>query len=1002
MEVLPKENVSPFLYVRVDSLHSLTAESVETNLALPVEGALRTVPGIMSYRSSINQRGVAISMYFKPGTDLDLTQFQVQEALQSLANVGLLDMKKVNTLRFNPEASAVMQISVSHKNIKDPARVIREELKTKLEAIPEISKIEIQGLEPLLFQYKVSHSKLKEIQQPVSDFLTSVRPQSYREVIGQIPYTAPNHLTSVKAYLKEPALKDIESATVKKKDGIALLNIADKRIIEKSNYAVVHKDQMATVFVEIYNKDSANLFDLKKHVQETLENTKTQPNDLSKLEYEFVLDRTQDLQAALDDVISSLIQSVIISFLVILVFFRHLSLTTLIASTVPLSLTMTVLILLLKGASLNLLTLAGLVLSVGLVVDNAVVVVERIQQFQKAGKDIILAAAMGAQDMAPALLMSTLATIIIFLPVAFLDGNDTFIAILKSFQLPMIASLLAAYFIALLFVPLIYPFIPAKNDKSEEIKMTENSNQKKLYPYFLWIQKHRNNLLFLVVISSAFLFKEVKNIQAVDIESPRDPYTQISVKYGDEVSIEKKRNLFIKVKEALLSAKNDLEYNFLITDFNPDFNSGVIQIFPNKSDDWETTCKLLDERVGQFIKNWKSPPGESLALGYGSYVAGVWQPKTTIRLSGTTMSKLLNVQAELKEKISSLEGIEKVYTAEQESGQKVFSFIPSVYALKQAGINIADLSKELTSFNSNLSLQNLDHNGLLVSASVSVGDGKTFDIEELQNTTLSGKSGQSVLIKDLGKFEPIYSLSSISRKEGVVEANMAAYFKPDTNAEQQRKLRDEINMIVQNHSFPPGYGPPVDLKSQRIAEQERQSLFVVLLAVLLIYLILASLFESILVPIAIMLTVPLAVLFGVAGLYYLGYHLDVMARISLVMLVGIATNNAIILVDVFKKLQEEGLPISQAIVKGCCQRFRSVVMSTSSTVLGILPVALGNAKLIGIPYATLGISIISGILLSSIVTLLILPAAYQLADGIENWFKQPTTMENPHLSPTEL
>jgi HAE1 family hydrophobic/amphiphilic exporter-1 len=192
--------------------------------------------------------------------------------------------------------------------------------------------------------------------------------------------------------------------------------------------------------------------------------------------------------------------------------------------------------------------------------------------------------------------------------------------------------------------------------------------------------------------------------------------------------------------------------------------------------------------------------------------------------------------------------------------------------------------------------------------------------------------------------------------------------------------------LAQDFRFPPGYGPKKDEANARILEMQKNMIFMITLASLLIYLVLGASFNSLLLPLAVLVTIPGAILSGIFGLWLLSLDLDVMARLSLVILVGIGVNNAIILIDVIQELRLQGFSKCDAVVHGCARRFQAVLMTTAIQVLGVLPVALGNSKIMGIPYASLGITIISGMLLSTVMTLALLPWLYDRLSALEDWW----------------
>lgn len=240
---------------------------------------------------------------------------------------------------------------------------------------------------------------------------------------------------------------------------------------------------------------------------------------------------------------------------------------------------------------------------------------------------------------------------------------------------------------------------------------------------------------------------------------------------------------------------------------------------------------------------------------------------------------------------------------------------------------------------------------------------------------------------DLGNFIMLPTIKNITRQDGTANNKLLLYFHESLNDSDLRMTKLAVKDTIQNFDFPSGYGPPKNESDIRIEEMQQKGDFIIYFSVLLIYLTLASIFESFLIPLAILFTIPLAILFGIAGLLVFGMDLDVMARLSLIILVGSAVNGSIILIDLIQELRRKGYRREEALIQSCVRRFGAVIMSAAIQVLGILPVAMGKAKLMGIPYASLGVSMISGITFSTIMTLILLPLIYELMDRVENRLK---------------
>lgn len=996
IEVMPKENVPPFLFLHVDAKEAMSPERMELALTLPVEGVIRTVSGLMKFTSNTNGRGVNLSLTYKPQTNMDLAEFSLLEALQDLETKGLIDMRGVSVSRVNPEVPAVIKLSLTYDSgLSDPAKTIKEDLRLGLEAIPEISKVEINGIEPLLFEYNIPAFKAQEFGLEGDGLTAFLNFQPLREPMGEAGFGSDRYLTAVNARLILNDLSQLQGQTIGRSSTFTLKEIASERVIDKSKVEISHKNGQNAVFIEIFSKDGANLFDLNNHLLDFIEKTKKENDVLGRVKFETIFNKTDDLKKAINDVFRSLYEAMLITFGIVFLFLRKARPTILISMTIPMTLLITILVLYQRGTSLNILTLSGLILGIGMVVDSAVLVVERIGELRKLGFAPRQAAAEGATDVTSALVMSTLTNAAIFLPVAFIEGGDSFTEILKAFQLPIVASLGASLIVALLFLPVAMIHWKDNLAKQKPVKTSQGvatESSEKILHAFRWLQKRRlvSGALTLLMVTATAGF--VSDINETDIETPRDNYSTLNTKFTAETKPEDRRILFEKLEKEVLAQQKILGFRFIVADFNPQYLNGSILVFPEPSDDPDQSIQTQEIKLKNFLADFQLAPGFQAVLGFGiTNAAGgstALAPMDAFRFTGPKMARLTQLTEEMKVHLKNISGIESVRLDREENGERNMIFIPNEPVILAYGLDLSAISKEISTVMSSASVSNLNLNGKNVGARISfVPEGNFWTIDSLRQVKIRVAEGKYVNLMDLGSVTPMMFTRSVNRTDGIATGKLFVYYRTDGTAQALAETQSAVRKMIADFHFPHGYGPQKTESTARIEDMQNKSQFIIYLSMLLIYLLLASMFESVLLPFAILFTVPLALIFGVAGLKIMGLDLDVMARLSLVILVGIGVNGAIILIDLIEKLRSQGMRREDAVVVGCAQRFKAVVMTAAIQIISVLPVALGKSKIMGIPYSSLGVSIISGMLLSTVVTLIVLPMIYEWLDTIEGRLK---------------
>ncbi len=986
IEVMPKESTPAFLFLRVDGAESSTPEKVELALTIPVEGIVRTLPGLIEYSTSTNGRGTSVSLTYKAKTNLDLAVFNIQEALQDLESQGLLDMRRVNISRLNPDANAVLKLSITHEAIvKNPVALIKDDLRLRLESVAEVSKIEVIGLDPVVYEYGVSLDRLNQFGMSGPDFAARLNFQNFRESIGEASLGSKEFTSAIKARQITSDLSQIRSHSLAKDSALNLSELSQERMVDTAHTQLAHKNGEDAVFIEIFNKDSANLFELNDHLKALIEKIRTENSPLSTLKFEVIFDKTDDLRQAVGEVFKSLFEAMLITFIVVFIFLRRIKQTLLISLAIPVSLMLTIMLLFIKGDSLNILTLSGLILAIGMVIDNAVLIVGRIEELKHKAKRV-LAVSEAASDVSSALLMATLTNAIIFLPVAFIESGDSFTDLLKAFQIPILCSLGSSLIVALFFIPILS--VAFKNRKLVIKDARASRPPEKVVAFFRAIRLRKKPILLVVLVFVVFTAYKIVDINQTDLEDPKDGFTNINIKFTPEVLEPERMRIFLACEKIILERKGEIGFNFVVSDFNSHFLQGTFSVYPKGGQDLEKVIDQQQRRLKQIIPSFPKSAGFSAYIGDANSVMAKSRRSQAFSISGPKTARLMVIEEAIKAKFEKIKGIDSVKLDREESGNRDLVFIPSDDLASQYDMSLSQIAKEISASMGSVSISNLNFNGQVVAAKISLEPNSgEWTLENFKNLQITNRAKKSIRISDLGKIMPMSFLRSISRRSGTSKLRVVAYFDESLEEQSYQNARAELNKVFYKYEFPKGYGPPKDESKKHIEDMQNKSNFIILLAALLIYLLLASMFESFLIPFAILFTVPLAIIFGCAGLLLLKMDLDVMARLSLVILVGIGVNGAIILIDLILHLKAQGYTREEAVVIGCARRLKAVVMSAAIQIISVLPVALGQSKLMGIPYASLGVSIISGMLFSTLITLVILPMAFEFLDELEDRIK---------------
>lgn len=977
VEVMPKDGVPPFLLVRVNTATPQDPRFVEIGVGSAVEGALKTVSRTTSLDSSIDSSGISTSIRFKPKTNLDLATIQITEALAPLDEAGLIDINSVSIIRLNPEAIAIMKISVSNPEGKKlNLNALKEEIRIQFESVKGVAKTEIIAMENPIYELKINSDLLRRNGLSASRFVEFARLQNFSERVGAIysdlqivPVSIKNEDISYDYLLDHPLRFDFPSS---------LASLSNLKIYSKHQSEVVRFNGNDTYFFEIYPKDNANLLNLDKDIHLALAKV-TEGSLGHDLKFETVFNQTDELKGAIDDVFSSLLQAMAITFFIVFLFYRKLNQTLIVNLSIPLTLLVTVLLMYLGKTTLNILSLSGLILGIGMVVDNAVLVIDRIDELnskKKTKKRDAKNIGQAAADVSLALVLSSLTNALIFLPVAFIEGNDGFIDLLRAFQLPIIGSLVASLIVSLLVLPLIK--LAWKGPEAAKVEDERNSfslgMMKKIYRW-------RNFLSIGCIFLFLFMLDRVSEMNSSDIDLPRDPYINLFVKFTGDLKPEEKRKHFIEWESLLLEAKESLKFKFVISEFDPQNHNGILTFYPIVTDDLDKDLDQLQTRLKTFVNTKKNQIGVRVDVGQLEFQLTSGKAKLDFLIEAASQNSGEKLIGEISKFLEKEPGFSHALLEKDDRAEKEIILVPTPGAFEKSGVSVNQIQQSVSPYLSVLNFGSFSKNGgpIDVRAAIVPAQGG-WSLDEVLALPLPLQVG-SVRIGELVNPVIQNGYRGIQRRGGKSQIRLSVFL--DAPSDKIQEVKTSLSKKMGSFNFPLGMGFARDDSAQRVAEMKKKTNFVVLLSVFLIYLVLAAIFESLFLPLAVVFSIPLALVFGAGGLWLLGESLDVMARLGLVILVGVGVNNAIMLIDMITGLRNEGLPRKEAILLGCAKRMRAVLMTTAIQVISVLPVALGKSKLMGIPYSSLGVVIISGMIFSTIITIVVLPVLYELCDNID-------------------
>lgn len=999
LELFPKGFEGQWLQVRVPWRNAPTQEVLE-KVTLPLEEELSTVRGLdgMSSYSRVGMSSVFLS--FKNKTDMDVAYREVRDRVERAKLVFPDDIDKVFIRKEDSSGIPISVIGLAIDNsVSDSYNLVQKEVVLPLSRIDGVATVETQGLEEKEILIEVDKELAESNNLSIYDLAQTMGNDNFTMASGQVRDSGKKYLLRSLAQYKslEELQNKMLSPTVRLKD------VATIKYEEAEKRYMIRVNSKPAVAVFCMKEGEANTVEVSNRIKETLASIQDNPR-LQGFEISELFNQGTAVEESLGNLVDGGKIGGIFAALVLFLFLRRVRLTLIIALSIPLSLLISLIVMFFANESLNILTMLGLMICVGLLVDNSVVVGENIFRLHKEGLSRAQACIKGASEIALAITMATLTTVVVFLPVSLVSGQGQFFLIRLS--MPISVSLLASLIIALVFVPLsVYLVLPSRSRSRrfprfqrfhqtlndilrffyEKVFESTNHLYNKTLAVFL---KHRLELILLIVLvfglTKQFAFKDLKVVEAQEEDQTQ---FQIQVSASNEYSFEDLKAYFYSCEEVL---EQKQEEHGLTGYMVLAFTRG------GRCEGWLPREKETDLTVKEICKDiadaFPKKPGIKLFYGEDNQMDEAKGTSTfVVRLQGENADQLNAVAKDIEPIFLSVPGVIGKRKVEDDTPSELALVVDREKAAANnvnpnfiAGvINYAIMGSTLPKYNDQ---------GRQIPVRVRYREENRESLTDLNNFLVPTNDGEFLPLANLTSPRMLATNKGIFRRNKKISQTMTLELEEETAKETRTRLSALMNQI----DLPEGvlFG---ETRQVQVDEDIESMKFAAAISVLFIYLLMGFLFESFILPLSIILTIPLAAI-GVGWIHFLtGKDLDFLGIVGMILLIGVVVNNGIVLVDYVRRLREDGMHRTQAMLKAADRRFRPIVMTAMTTIIGMVPLTISQPNSLGISYKSFGLTLIGGMTTATILTLLVVPVFYTLFDDCRNVFE--TFLKRALLSP---
>ena len=981
MDLLPSLN-NPRLYVSLVA-ENRPPEEMEEQFVSPLEATAargRKVTGV----SSISRVGRAlITVEYDWNTDMDEAFLELQKSVSDFNQGQSLD--EISVSQLDPNAQPIVTAVFRHEDLEDLDRLrqtAENNIRNDLIRLPGVAAVELVGERRREIEIKTDSMTL-EAYGLTSDQVASAIQQSNQTISGGaivemgLKYTirGVGELESLED-LKNLiiAYKTDETGASSDRTPITLRDIADVGFVLSEPENIVHYNGRRCLALEIFKEARYNTTAASDTIRSQIENLQ---RSLPGYELSIIQDQAGFIKSAVREVEQTGLIGIFLAVLILFIFLRRIGVTAVISIAIPISIIATFNLMYFSRLSLNIMTLGGLALGAGMLVDNAIVVVENIFRHMEEGLGLKEAAVRGAGEVGGAITSSTLTTIIVFLPIIYLHGIAG--ELFKDQALTVAFALLSSLFVALSVIPM----LSSKLLKRPSAKKVKASLKFPFYARFLeGILKKR----WLVVALAALLILAA-GFFAVHMGMEFLPQTdrnelEISLLLPEGSSLERTESA-VRSLESLIRENHPESVRSIFSRIGP------VGTALTESDvlAGENSAKLLitltPDSIGLVsLEAWLNQqlgdiPGLDAhvmrAQSTLQVTLGTTEAPLVVEIQGKELDVLQSLSDEVRTILSEQPGLSDVETSFQEGRPEVDVVIDKTSAAG-FGLTPQSVATQLSRFLSGQELGEYEDEGEFINI---VLRSPEPSLKELEGLLLDGAGGQKLRLDDVASLRRTVSPREILRNNQVRTAEVSAQL---SGAEAFDAVVAKVENGLSKITLPRDYSFSITGEEKLRRESFGSLGFALLLAIILVYMVMASQFESLRHPFIILLTIPLALVGAVVLLSLLGLPLNIMSFIGMILLAGIAVNDSIILVDLINQQRRGGASMEEAILSAGQLRIRPILMTSATTILALFPLTLGFGEGAALR-APLAVAVIGGLVTSTLLTLAVIPAVYRIMGG---------------------
>ncbi len=973
LESLP-DITAPFLLVQLPYDGS-TPEEVERTILRPAEEALATMTGIKRLRGTASSDAATIQMEFKDwDRDIAIAASEARERIDAIVDDLPDGFQRYFVFKWSSADQAILQVRLAgDMDLSHSYDLIDREFKRRLERIPGVAKVEIGGAAPNEVEIAILPDRMVAHDVDLNTLTKRLQALNFSISAGEIEDGG--RRLRVQPIGQVVDLEQFRNVSINN-TGLKLRDIADVRLKAARLETGRRLDGRPAIGLDIFKERSANLVEVSRLALAEVEAIRAQP-ELRNIEIKVVRNQGEDVTSSLLELAEAGAIGLLLSIAVLFFFLRHWPSTLMVTLAIPICFVMTLGFMHFVGVTLNVLSLMGLLLAVGMLVDNAVVVVESIyQEREKMPEQPELASIVGTRHVAIALSAGTLCHCIVFLPNLLGETNDISI-FMSQIAITISVSLLASWLVAVSLIPMISARLktpPAVASDRGLIPRLQRS-----YARFLrWTLEHRGASVIgivLVVLVSVFPATQTK-FDMFGNEGGKEAFIQYHWK--GSYTREQMSQEILKIEHYLEANRKKYHIKQIYSFFSEQGGGDAGTRLQFHENEVENTKPLVDAISKALPKSAKA----EISMGQDEGGGQNGGKSVQVQLVGDSTETLTELANDI---VPILARRKELRDVRVDIGDRNTELNVRVDRERAAsfGFSVEEVSRFVGLALRGAQLRDFQRGETEVPVWARFAGAENYGIENLSEFTVRAADGRSVPLLAMVDVAVRPTASQINRNNRQTTLTIQASLNGKATTPEARKAMEETLKTV---AFPAGYNYSFDGSSfERDDDAGKQMMFNLVIALVMIYVVMAAVFESLLFPAAIMSCVVFSI-FGVFWLFWItGSSFTVMAFIGILVLMGVVVNNGIVMVEHINNLRRRGLSRNEALVEGSRERLRPIMMTMGTAILAMIPISLSDTVVLGgLAYSPMARAVAGGLAFSTVVSLLFLPTIYAILDDLRD------------------